>query len=182
MKAFDDPNGPTESNFGKALVDAAADVGVQHLVYSGMRSATEATNGVVPVRVYDRELNLRFKKTSSNKTAEKAIITEYAKAKGFKSAVSVSAAWYMENHLSEPMAALFGGFPFIPDDEGYLTLQLPKLGGVGNMSWVGIERDYGDIVHAVLLEPEVYDKKQIEAISSVASLEEFVNTFEKGQF
>ncbi len=31
-------------------------MGVQHLVYSGMRSATEATHGAVPVRIYDRTL------------------------------------------------------------------------------------------------------------------------------
>ncbi len=79
------------------------------------------------------------------------------------------------------MAAHYGGFPFIQDAEGYLTLQLPFMGGDGNMSWVGVEHDYGDIVHAVLLEPETYDKKQIEAISSVASLENFVATFEKGE-
>ncbi|KAJ4155639.1 hypothetical protein LMH87_000875 [Akanthomyces muscarius] len=157
------PGGPTESDFGIALVDAAAEMGVQHLVYSGMRSATEATHGVLPVRVYD----------------QKAAIAQYARNKGFKSAISVSAAWYMENHLNRPGAESFGGFPFFPDADGYLTLQLPSLGGAGNMSWVGIERDYGDIVHAALLEPETHDKKQIEAISCVASLEDLVATFEK---
>ncbi|KAJ3492895.1 hypothetical protein NLG97_g5074 [Lecanicillium saksenae] len=157
------PDGPTESDFGISLVDAAKEVGVQHLVYSGMRSATEATHGVVPVRVYD----------------QKAAIAEYARTKGFKSAISVSAAWYMENHLSEEMAAHFGGFPFIPDADGYLTLQLPTLGGKGEMSWVDVGRDYGDIVHAVLLSPETYDKQQVEAISCVASLERFVDGFAK---
>lgn len=87
----------------------------------------------------------------------------------------------MENHLSEPMAALFGGFPFIPDDEGYLTLMLPFVGGTGNMSWIGIERDYGDIVHAVLLEPEAFDKTQVDAISSINTLEDLVTKFEKGE-
>ena len=87
----------------------------------------------------------------------------------------------MENHLNKAGAESFGGFPFFPDADGYLTLQLPSLGGAGNMSWVGIERDYGDIVHAVLLDPQTHDKKQIEAISCVASLEDFVATFEKGK-
>ncbi|KAJ6785460.1 hypothetical protein PWT90_01170 [Aphanocladium album] len=157
------PEGPTEIDFGKSLVDAAKEVGVEHLVYSGMRSAKEATHGVMPVRVYD----------------QKAAIAEYARSRGFTSAISVSAAWYMENHLPEQAAELFGGFPYHPDAEGYLTLQLPTLGGTGDMSWVDIERDYGDIVHAVLLSPETYDKKQVEAVSRVASLETFVATFEK---
>ncbi|OAR01088.1 hypothetical protein LLEC1_05615 [Akanthomyces lecanii] len=157
------PGGPTEKDFGIALVDAAVEMGVQHLVYSGMRSATEATHGVHPVRIYD----------------QKAAVAEYAKNKGFKSAISVSPAWYMENHLNKAGAESLGGFPFYPDADGYLTLQLPMLGGTGNMSWVGLEHDYGDIVHAALLEPETYDKKQIEAISRVASLEDFVATFEK---
>lgn len=78
------------------------------------------------------------------------------------------------------MAPLFGGFPFIPDDEGYLTFRLPYLGGDGTMSWIDLESDYGDIVHATLLEPEKYNGQQIEAISCIARLEDLVTMFERG--
>lgn len=88
----------------------------------------------------------------------------------------------MENHLMDPMVEIFGGFPSVPDADGFLTLKFPTIGGSGKMSWIGIERDYGDIVHAVLLAPEVYDKKQVEAISCVASFDEMVATFETGKF
>lgn len=89
----------------------------------------------------------------------------------------------MENHLSEEMASLFGGFPFVVDEEGYRTLRLPLLGGEGaRMSFVGLGSDYGDIVHAALLEPESYNGQQIEAISCVATLDELVAAYEKGMF
>lgn len=48
---------------------------------------------------------------------QKAVITDYAKDKEFKSAIRVSAAGYMKNHLSKSIATVLVGCPFIADDE-----------------------------------------------------------------
>ncbi|KAI3574299.1 hypothetical protein IWW34DRAFT_809864 [Fusarium oxysporum f. sp. albedinis] len=77
------PNGPSETDVGMAVVDAAVKAGVQHFVFSGMVSAIKITNGAVPNPSFD----------------EKHSISEYAKGKNFKSVVVVSPGWYMENHL-----------------------------------------------------------------------------------
>jgi len=92
--------------------------------------------------------------------AEKYAIGEYAKTKGFKSVVIISMGWYMENHIIEENADLMGGFPFHPDAEGYLTLQMPGWGGDGNVPWIAVDEDYGDIAHGVLLDPEAYNGRQ----------------------
>lgn len=46
-------DGPTEFDLGKNLVDAAAEAGVRHFVYSGMASASEVTGGTVPNKAFD---------------------------------------------------------------------------------------------------------------------------------
>ncbi len=86
----------------------------------------------------------------------------------------------MENHVSEAMAPLFGGFPFFPDGDDLLTLHLPRWGGPGLVNFVGVENDFGDIVHGILLEPATYDGQQIQAVSQLATLDELVDVFQKG--
>lgn len=79
------------------------------------------------------------------------------------------------------MASFCGGFPFNQDDEGYLTLRLPKWGGTDEIPFVSITEDFGDFVHGVLLAPEKYDGKFNQAISVSAKPEGFVTVFEKGE-
>lgn len=43
----------TELDLGKIIVDTAAEAGVEVFVYSGMASATEATNGKIPAQAFD---------------------------------------------------------------------------------------------------------------------------------
>jgi hypothetical protein len=45
--------GPSETDLGKSLVDAAAEAGVRHFVYSGMASASEITGGSVPNKAFE---------------------------------------------------------------------------------------------------------------------------------
>ncbi|KAH7114811.1 hypothetical protein EDB81DRAFT_702350 [Dactylonectria macrodidyma] len=148
------PDGPSETDLGKILVDAAAEAGVRHLVYSGMASASKITDGAVPNKSFE----------------EKYDIGEYAKNKDvFETAIIVSPGWYMENHLSEEVAPLFGGFPFTADKEGYLTLRIPRWGGNEEMPFISISDDYGDLVHGVFLAPETYNRRLVQAISSSAT-------------
>lgn len=79
------------------------------------------------------------------------------------------------------MAPFCGGFPFNQDDEGYLILRLPRWGGTNEILFVSITEDFGDIIHGVLLNPEKYHGKFIQAISVGAKPEELVAVFEKGE-
>ncbi|KAI9163046.1 NmrA-like family domain-containing oxidoreductase lnaB [Paramyrothecium foliicola] len=161
--AIDPKNGPTELDLGKTIIDAAAEAGVQHFVYSGMASAKEITNGEIPNQPFD----------------EKHAVGEYAKTKGFKTVALVSPGWYMENHLVEELAPVIGGFPFTPDGEGYLTLQVPRWGGNEEIPFIAIGQDYGDLVHGVFLNPDKYNGRLIHGASQSISAEAFVQAFEK---
>ncbi|KAG6354921.1 hypothetical protein INS49_004002 [Diaporthe citri] len=154
---------PTEQELGKSLIDAAAEAGVEHLIYSGLASASIITKSALPNEIID----------------DKYAISEYAKSNSnFKSATIVSPGWYLENHLPEEMAPFCGGFPFNQDDEGYLALRFPRW-GTDEIPFVSITEDFGDFVHGVLLAPEWYHGKFIQAISVNAKAEELVSAFEK---
>lgn len=107
---------------------------------------------------------------------------EYAKAKSFTSVAIVSPGWYLENHLAEQLAPLFGGFPFSPDEEGYLTLKCPRWGGNEEIPFISIGDDYGDIVHGVFLSPEDYNGQLIQAISQSATATQLVEAFQKCEY
>lgn len=53
FQSMNQEDGPTELDIGKSLVDAAAEAGVRHFVYSGMASASETTGGAVPNKAFD---------------------------------------------------------------------------------------------------------------------------------
>jgi nucleoside-diphosphate-sugar epimerase len=53
IQAIGQPGGPSETDLGKIIADAAAEVGVQHFVYSGMQSASKITHGAVPNQAFD---------------------------------------------------------------------------------------------------------------------------------
>ncbi|KAK7397518.1 hypothetical protein QQX98_013113 [Neonectria punicea] len=158
------PGGLSETDLGKILVDAAAEVGVRHFVYSGMESASKITSGAVPNKAFE----------------DKHDVGEYAKSKGvFETVNIVSPGWYMENHLIEEMAPIMGGFPFVADEEGYLTLHVPRWGGNEEIPFVSIIEDYGDLVHGVFLAPKKYNGRLVQGISSSATAEQFVSDFQK---
>ena len=55
-EAWRDPTGPTEFDLGRKIVDAAAEAGVQHLVYSSGPPCTEMTGGKISMKAMDSEL------------------------------------------------------------------------------------------------------------------------------
>ncbi|KAH8666064.1 hypothetical protein BGZ61DRAFT_498513 [Ilyonectria robusta] len=156
----DDPavgqkNGPSETDIGKDVVEAAVEVGVKHFVYSGLASASLITKGEIPVECFD----------------EKHAIAEYARSKAsFSSVVVVSPGWYMENFLDKDVASLFGGLPYFPDEDGYLTLNWPHWGGNDQVPLAAIGADFGDYVHGVFLQPERYNGMFIQGFSQPRSL------------
>ncbi|KAF2728698.1 NAD(P)-binding protein [Polyplosphaeria fusca] len=154
----------TEEDLGKGIVDAAVEAGVSVFVYSGMTSAHITTEGKVPVAAFD----------------DKYAIGEYAKStNAFKSTVIVSAGWYFENFLVQEMAPIFGGFPYIPAEDGTLVFRAPKWGGKEDVPFIAMRDDFGDIVHGVLLEPEKWDGGFVQGVSHICSLESMVEDFEK---
>jgi hypothetical protein len=112
---------------------------------------------------------------------EKHSIGEYAKAAGaFEAMVIVSLGWFFENSLIQEMAPIFGGFPFTPAEDGVLVFRAPKWGGKEDVPFIAMKRDFGDIVHGVMLEPEMWDGKMVQAVSHISSLDKMVADFEKG--
>ncbi|KAJ4294039.1 hypothetical protein N0V90_007728 [Kalmusia sp. IMI 367209] len=153
----------TEVDLGKIIVDAAAEAGVEVFVYSGFNSASAITRGKVPVTAFD----------------DKSAIWEYAKSlRVFKSVPAASAGWYFENFLIQDLAPIFGGFPFVPGEDGTLVFRAPRWGGNEDVPFIAIGDDYGDIVHGIFLEPEKWNGKLVQGVSDIKSFEAVVRVFE----
>lgn len=54
-KIWNSPDGPTEFDLGKTIVDAAAQAGVQHFVFSSGPPCSEMTEGKVRMKAMDSE-------------------------------------------------------------------------------------------------------------------------------
>jgi hypothetical protein len=94
--------------------------------------------------------------------------------------VLASPGWYFENFALEDLAPIFGGFPYIPSEDGTYIFRVPKWGGKEEVPFIAIAEDYGDIVHGILLEPEKWDGKLVQGVSDVESFDQVTAAFEKG--
>lgn len=158
-------DGPNDFDLGKSIVDAAAEAGVQNLVYSSGADTETLTNGAVYCRMM----------MNKNKTLKHAQTRPE-----FTTVISVDCGWYLESFLSEEFVSALGGFPLIPDAEGYLTLSVPHWGNTPErIPLTAVAEDYGDIVHGVFLDPGKHHAvKLVQAVSDVASYEEIARVFE----
>ncbi|EON67999.1 hypothetical protein W97_07146 [Coniosporium apollinis CBS 100218] len=161
--ALDGPTGPTDLDLGKTIVDAAAEAGVQHFIYSSFASASKMTNGAITVPEFDR----------------KNAVEAHARTKNFKAFAAVIAGWYMENYLDKAFAAFFGGFPWTEDAAGYLTFSSPLWGGKEGVPFVSISEDFGDVVHGIFLQPERWDGKVVQVVSDPMGWGDAVGIYEK---
>ncbi|KAA8649575.1 hypothetical protein EYZ11_005798 [Aspergillus tanneri] len=153
--------GRNDFDLGSNVVRCAARAGVQHLVYSSAPSPAVLTNGAVTLPALD----LKWR------------VEQVALSESFKTVTPITAAWYMENWFHDGFSDLFGGFPTIPDSEGYLTYRIPPWGGKEDFPWISITDDFGDLVHGVLLRPLRWNRRPIQGTSAIASSEEVVRTF-----
>lgn len=48
-----DVDGPSDTDVGKIIVDAAVEAGVKHFVYSGLPSSSKITNGSVSSQIFE---------------------------------------------------------------------------------------------------------------------------------
>lgn len=107
---------------------------------------------------------------------------QYAKESGkFQTVTPINAAWYLENFLAKEIAPAFGGFPFFPDDEGYLSYKVPHWGGDNRVPYLSITDDYGDIVHGVFLDPTRWKGQVIQAMSDMITFDELAANFEESK-
>ncbi|RDA85304.1 hypothetical protein CP532_5916 [Ophiocordyceps camponoti-leonardi (nom. inval.)] len=150
---FRQPGAPSEVDLGKGIVDAAVDAGVEHLVFSSGPPCVEMTGGKVNMKAMESKYE----------------IEQYARNLGhFKTLTPINAAWYLENFLDQQVAPIFGGFPYLPDEEGYLTFRVPNWGGTNEVPFVSVGQDYGDIVQGIFLDPGRYSGRVIQATGKKA--------------
>ncbi|KAK2810508.1 hypothetical protein FQN50_002997 [Emmonsiellopsis sp. PD_5] len=186
-KVFTDPNGPTEFDLGKILVDSAIEAGVQHLVFSSGPPCTEMTEGKVRMKAMDSEPQLPRKilvhtADESYLFAVKNKIENYVRSLAkFSTASFICPGWYLENFLSKEVAPIFGGFPHAADPEGYLTFKVPLWGGKEDVPWLSITDDFGDIIQGLFLEPEKWNGSVIHGLSDIHSFDEVVGGFQEGK-
>lgn len=161
-QSYNQPDGPTETDLGKLIVDTAIEAGVRHFICSSFADSMALTNGTVYCRMM----------------MQKAKSLEYARSKRSEnfSIVSVDTGWFFEGLLMPEYVAAMGGFPF-SSDEGYLTLKVPEWSK--NNAFIAVAEDYGDIVHGVFLNPEKWDSKRIQGVSEIIDWDGIVQAFEK---
>ncbi|GFF22618.1 hypothetical protein IFM61606_08567 [Aspergillus udagawae] len=158
------PDGPTEFDMGKIIVDAAARAGVRHFIFSSGPDCETLTKGKVKMNAAD----MKYK------------IEKYARSIGqFETVSFICAAWFFENFLSNDIAAVFGGFPHMPDGEGYLTFVAPKWGGDEDVPFISMTDDFGDIVQGMFLDPAQWNGRVVHGCSDICSFEDLVSTFER---
>lgn len=62
-----------------------------------------------------------------------------------------------------------------------MTFNAPRWGDDEKPSFVSITRDFGDLVHGILLSPESWNGKPVAAASDVQTFEQLVETFQTGR-
>jgi nucleoside-diphosphate-sugar epimerase len=161
---FKNEVGPPESAMGKIVIDAAIRQCVKYFVFSGLPQSNRLTNGEVAILSFD------------NKSA----IANYGRKAGFEAFVEVNCGWAMDIFFMEAYAKAFGGFATIPDSEGFLSLKVfPMSNDPEQIPWTSVRDDYGDAVHAVLLDPPKYANRIIWAISEATSLQDVVDIYNR---
>ncbi|PYI02726.1 NAD(P)-binding protein [Aspergillus sclerotiicarbonarius CBS 121057] len=155
--------GLDDFDLGRNIISSAAAHGVQHLVYSSGIPVSELTNGAICIPGLDL----------------KSQVETYAKTLPFKTTTPIIAAWFMENWLEAEYADLFGGFPLIPDSDGYLTYKTPLWGGKEDFPWISMTDDFGDLVHGVFLNPGRWNRRVVQGVSEVVSSGRLVEEFVK---
>ncbi|EPS25865.1 NmrA-like family domain-containing oxidoreductase himF [Penicillium oxalicum] len=155
-------SGRYELDFGNCILRSAAAMGIQHVVFSSQPSAGELTNGAIRTPILD----------------VKAYGESWGRANSvFTTFTPIMSSWYMEDFLMPSFYQGFGGFPFNPDDEGYLTFQSPLIGGREDVPWISMEDDFGDLVHGIFLNPMRWNRRTVQAVGDIVPFDQIVEIF-----
>ncbi|KAJ6012514.1 hypothetical protein N7522_002869 [Penicillium canescens] len=153
-----------EIDLGKIIVEAAAEAGVRHFLFSTAPNSFEVSGG----------------KAIEKSAQSKYEIEQYARSiSGFETISFISVAWFLEMFASKEIAAVFGGFPHLPDSEGYLSFVAPKWGGKEDVPFMSVSDDLGDIVHGMFLDPWRWNGEVVYGCSDICSFDDLVLSFEK---
>lgn len=114
---------------------------------------------------------------------DKTRIADYAQeCRGFKTVTLVNAGWFLEDSYMEKYVIAYGGFAKRVDEEGYLTLKVPRWGNDPELvPWLACEKDYGDIVQGVFLDPAPWNGKMVHGVSQCASFHDYIQAFVNGE-
>ncbi|KAL4947845.1 hypothetical protein BDW69DRAFT_105496 [Aspergillus filifer] len=156
------PNGPTDEDLGRRLVTLAAEDRIKVFIYSTCGSPGKITNGKAPVPGMDAKHRVEL------------FAREFPT---FEAVIGAWPAWYFENFIDTEYAAAFGGFPMHPDEEGYLTFTSPRLGGDETVQTVSVADDFGEMVHALFLNPSKWHGCTVPLMSDAFSYEGMVEAF-----
>ncbi|KAJ5766295.1 uncharacterized protein N7511_003911 [Penicillium nucicola] len=158
----DSLDGPNIYDLDTAILDAAEMANVEHVVYSSAANIHRATKGRIHISGFDC----------------KSLAEDYARSqKKFTTFVPVLPASFMECWGEESFCRVWGGFPWYRDGREKVTLAIPPYGGDGQMPWVSLEDDFGDIVHGIFLNPSRYNGNHVQAISQTISFEDLAAAF-----
>ncbi|KAL4899808.1 hypothetical protein BDW74DRAFT_188843 [Aspergillus multicolor] len=157
-----DPNGSSDEDLGRRLVTIAAEAGIKVFIYSTCGSPAEITNGKAPVPGMD---------------AKHRVEVFARQFPTFEAVIGAWPAWYFENFIDAEYAAAFGGFPMQSDQEGYLTFTSPRVGGDGTVQTVSVADDFGEMVHALFLDPIRWHGCTVPLMSDAFSYEDMVEAF-----
>ena len=153
------------------------------MVYSSGADTESLTNGEVYCRMM---MSMMIEALLKDHVAyifstDKSKILKHAKSRvEFTNVISVDCGHYLEAFLWEEFVPAIGGFPLIPDEEGYLTISVPKWGNdPEQLPLTAVADDYGHIVHGVLLNPAKFNGKLVQAVSDIRSYQEIADAFEK---
>ncbi|RAH51238.1 NmrA/HSCARG family protein [Aspergillus brunneoviolaceus CBS 621.78] len=161
LKSLD---GPSDYDLGAAVIDAAEEAGVPHVVYSSGPSITNATKGRIHLEGFETKYH----------------VEQYARAKSFKTFTPVLCASFMECFFYEPFSDAFGGFPWTPNPKtGDIVFSTPPYGGRGDMPWVSVEDDVGDIIHGIFLNPSEYDRVLVQVTSQQITMPDIAASYAK---
>ncbi|KAL3443410.1 NmrA-like family protein [Aspergillus insuetus] len=155
-------DGPTDEDLGRRLVTLAAEAGVKVFIYSTCESPAEITNGKAPVPGMD---------------AKRRVELFAREFKEFDAVIGAWPGWYFENFTDSEYAQAFGGFPLHPDKEGYLTFASPRAGGQEKVQTIAVADDFGEMVHAMFLTPQVWKNRTVHCMSDSFTYEDMVKTF-----
>ncbi|KAL3455618.1 hypothetical protein BJX64DRAFT_65864 [Aspergillus heterothallicus] len=163
--------GPTDEDLGRRLVTLAAEAGVKVFIYSTCESPAKITNGKAPVPGMDAKHRVEL------------FAREFP---SFEAVIGAWPAWYFENLLDTGYACSFGGFPLHRDVEGFYTFASPRVGGdseqgsKGTVQTLGVADDFGEMVHALFLNPSEWHGRTVPCMSDSFSYEDMVKGFTEG--
>ncbi|KAL3472033.1 nmrA-like family protein [Aspergillus californicus] len=162
------PDGPTDEDLGRRLVTLAAEAGVKVFIYSTCDSPAKITAGKAPAPGMDAKHRVEL------------FAREFS---SFEAVIGAWPAWYFENFIDPEYAGAFGGFPLHPDKEGYLTFTSPRVGGdsgngsKGTVQTISVADDFGEMVHALFLNPHKWHGCTVPLMSDAFSYEDMVAAF-----